>query len=167
MDAGIVRRQPFGSNPTVGERGTDTRRRVLDAAIEVFGEMAYSEARVEQITEKAGCSRPAFYQYFSSKDDVFWALATELGADMVALAKQLGTVTPDKDGLQHLTHWIDSFMGLHEAWAPVFESFPAASRGDRPKVARSGTISDSTGRSLLKAFGAERTSANERIVTNL
>ena len=34
MDAGIVRRQPFGSNPTVGERGTDTRRRVLEAALE-------------------------------------------------------------------------------------------------------------------------------------
>ena len=167
MDAGIVRRQPFGSNPTVGERGTDTRRRVLDAAIEVFGEMAYSEARVEQITEKAGCSRPAFYQYFSSKDDVFWALATELGTEMVALAKQLGTVTPDPAGLAHLTEWIDAFMALHEAWAPVFQSFQAASRGDRPKVTSSGAISDSTGRSLLKAFAVDRTSENERLVTNL
>jgi len=167
MDAGIVRRQPFGSNPTVGERGTDTRRRVLDAALEVFGDAAYAEARVEQITERAGCSRPAFYQYFSSKDDVYWALATQLGVEMVALAKQLGTVTPDKDGLAHLTEWIDAFMALHEAWAPVFESFPAASRSDSSRATGSGSISSSTGRSLLRAFGAERTRAHERIVTNL
>ena len=167
MDAGIVRRQPFGSNPTVGERGTDTRRRVLEAALEVFGELAYSEARVEQITERAGCSRPAFYQYFSSKDDVFWALATQLGNEMVALAKSLGPVAPDKDGLGQLTGWIDEFMALHEAWAPIFESFPAASRSDGSRATGSGSISDSTGRSLLKAFGVERTRANERVVTNL
>ena len=59
MEKRIVRRPPFGTNPTVGERGSDTRRRVLDAALEVFGEEHYSEARVEQITERAGCSRPA------------------------------------------------------------------------------------------------------------
>ena len=167
MDAGIVRRQPFGSNPTVGERGTDTRRRVLEAALEVFGEMAYAEARVEQITERAGCSRPAFYQYFSSKDDVFWALATQLGVEMVDLAKGLGPIAPDKDGLKDLTAWIDEFMALHEAWAPVFESFPAARRSDSSRASGSGSISDSTGRSLLKAFGVERTKANERQVTNL
>lgn len=167
MEEQIVRRPPFGTNPTVGERGSDTRRRVLDAALEVFGEMAYSEARVEQITEKAGCSRPAFYQYFSSKDDVFWALATELGQEMVALAKQLQPITPDAEGLAQLRVWIDDFMALHEAWAPVFASFPAASRGDRERVSSSGTISDHTGRALLRAFGVTRTPKAERVVTNL
>ena len=166
-DTGIVRRSPFGSNPSVGERGTDTRRRVLDAALEVFSEVAYSEARVEQITEKAGCSRPAFYQYFSSKDDVFWALATELGAELVTLAKQLDTVTPDKPGLVHLTGWIGSFMALHEAWAPVFASFPAASRSDHAKATSSGSISDSTLGSLLRAFGVPRDAASEQVIANL
>ncbi|WP_426574707.1 TetR/AcrR family transcriptional regulator [Aquihabitans sp. McL0605] len=167
MDAGIVRREPFGSNPTVGERGTDTRRRVLDAALEVFGEMAYSEARVEQITEKAGCSRPAFYQYFSSKDDVFWALATELGTEMVDLAEQLGPVSSDADGLAHLTDWVAAFLAMHEAWAPVFDSFFAASRTDEGKVGRSEPVGASTGRALLDAFGAPSTTADKRIVTNL
>ena len=51
--------------------------------------MGFNEARVELITERAGCSRPAFYQYFSSKDDVFWTLAGQLGGEMVALAKRL------------------------------------------------------------------------------
>lgn len=167
MDAGIVRRPPFGSNPTVGERGNDTRRRVLDAALEVFGETAYSEARVEQITERAGCSRPAFYQYFSSKDDVFWALATELGNEMVAHAKRLGPVSPDAAGLEALTAWIDDFMALHEAWAPVFASFPAATRDAPERVTSSGTIAGHTGRSLLRAFGLGRSADNERVVTSL
>ncbi|MEZ5179826.1 MAG: TetR/AcrR family transcriptional regulator [Acidimicrobiales bacterium] len=64
VEPSIVRRPPFGANPSVGERGSDTRRRVLESALAVFGEVAYPEARVELITERAGCSRPAFYQCF-------------------------------------------------------------------------------------------------------
>lgn len=167
MDTGIVRRPPFGTNPSVGRRGSDTRRRVLDAALEVFGEVAYPDARVELITERAGCSRPAFYQYFSSKEDVFWALATELGKEMVALADRLEPVTPDEDGLATFTAWVEDFMALHEAWAPVFSGFAEATRGDSGQVSRSGSIADHTGRRLLAAFGRSRSAADQRLVSCL
>lgn len=166
MDVSVVRRPPFGSNPTVGERGTDTRRRILDAALAVFADVGFPEARVELITAKAGCSRPAFYQYFSSKDDVFWTLAGELGAEMVMLAKRLERVTPDASGLGHLRGWIGEFMSLHEAWAPVFASFQAASRGHEPLARSSSSVSDRTGRALLRAFGADE-EANGRVMSAL
>jgi AcrR family transcriptional regulator len=155
VDLGIDRRAPFGSNPRVGERGTDTQRRILEGALSVFGEVGFSEARVELIAEAAGCSRPAFYQYFSSKDDVFWVLAAELGREMVALAERLEAVTPDADGLRHLTTWIGSFMDLHEAWAPVFDSFQIATRDHERRRKGSSGISGRTGSALLRAFGVE------------
>jgi AcrR family transcriptional regulator len=167
MEASVVRRPPFGSNPLVGERGADTQRRILGAALEVFAEDGFAESRVEQITARAGCSRPAFYQYFSSKDDVFWALAGLLGREMVTLADELGPVGPDRDGLAHLTGWVGRFMALHEAWAPVFASFQAASRGHEPQARRSGGIADRTGLALLRAFGVDETPANGALVTNL
>jgi AcrR family transcriptional regulator len=167
MDASIVRRPPFGSNPLVGARGSDTQRRILEAALDVFGSEGFADARVELITAKAGCSRPAFYQYFSSKDDVFWTLAGRLGKEMVALAKRLDRVTPDADGLAHLTDWIGEFMALHEAWAPVFASFQAASRDHAPQVRGSSAVSDRTGVALLRAFGAKEDAANGRLITSL
>jgi AcrR family transcriptional regulator len=167
MDASIVRRPPFGSNPLVGERGSDTQRRILEAALDVFGSVGFAEARVELITARAGCSRPAFYQYFSSKDDVFWTLAGQLGKEMVALAKRLERVTPDAAGLAHLTGWIGEFMALHEAWAPVFASFQAASRDHEPQARRSSAVSDRTGVALLRAFGAKEDAANGRLITSL
>src|SRR5690606_12712512 len=99
-----------------------------------FGTVGFAEARVELITQHAGCSRPAFYQYFSSKDDVFWALANLLAKEMVGLAKQLDRVTPDEEGLENLTAWIDAFMQLHEDWAPVFTSYQAATRDHEPEA---------------------------------
>ncbi len=167
MDADIVRRPPFGSNPLVGERGSDTRRRILEAALVVFGEVPFADARVELITERAGCSRPAFYQYFSSKDDVFWALATRLGVEMVDLTKGLGTVTSDVAGMEHLTGWVDRFMALHEAWAPVFNAFPAASREQAQEASGSGAISEASGRALLKAFGVRAAPAPKAIAQTL
>jgi AcrR family transcriptional regulator len=167
MDARIVRRSPFGSNPLVGERGTDTQRRILAAALEVFGEVGYADARVELITEKAGCSRPAFYQYYATKDDVFWALARELGTEMVALAKRLERVTPDADGLEHLTDWIGQFMVLHRAWAPVFDWFQAASRGHEREARRSSGVADRTAVALVRAFDVPDTARSTTLVNNL
>jgi AcrR family transcriptional regulator len=167
MDASVVRRPPFGSNPLVGVRGTDTRRRILGAALDSFAEVGFAETRVELITARAGCSRPAFYQYFSSKDDVFWALAAELGRDMVAHADRLERVTPDRDGVEHLTEWVGGFMALHEAWAPVFASFQAASRGHEPQARRSAGIADRTGAALLRAFDVADTPATATLVSNL
>jgi AcrR family transcriptional regulator len=151
----------------VGERGSDTQRRILDAALEVFGTAGFSEARVELITEKAGCSRPAFYQYFSSKDDVFWALAGLLGKEMVALAKALDRVTADQAGLDHLTAWMGDFMDLHEAWAPVFESFQAASRDHEAEARSSSGTSDRMGQAILRAFGMKGDARTTTLVTSM
>jgi AcrR family transcriptional regulator len=162
---GIVRRAPFGANPVVGERGSDTQRRILAAALDVFGEVGFAAAGVEHITERAGCSRPAFYQYFSSKDDVFWELASRLGEDMVALADRLGRVAADADGLAALRAWIGEFMDLHEAQAPVFAGFQAASRSSHRSARNSAGISDRTGHDLLRAFGLRRTARRATLAT--
>jgi AcrR family transcriptional regulator len=150
---GILRRAPFGSNPTVGERGTDTQRRILGAGLEVFGELGFDGARVELITERAGCSRPAFYQYFSSKDDVFWKLAGHLGKEMVSLGDALPDVTPNAAGVKALENWIDDFAAMHQQYAAIFASFQAAAR-DQPTTGQaSASISDQTATALLRAFG--------------
>jgi AcrR family transcriptional regulator len=151
----------------VGVRGSDTRRRIMAAALEVFGEAGYTEATVESITELAGCSRPAFYQYFAAKDDVFWALAGELGSAMVAHATTLGTVGPDAEGLARLRAWVTDFMALHAAWAPVFEAYPSAARDHRPARQRSIVVSDRTGLALLRAFGATDAAADRRLASGL
>ncbi|MEX2292690.1 MAG: TetR/AcrR family transcriptional regulator [Acidimicrobiales bacterium] len=151
----VVRRPPFGANPLVGERGSDTQKRILAAALDVFAEVGYNDTRVELITERAGCSRPAFYQYFSSKDDVFWKLAGQLGKEMVALGDQLGVITPDADGVDALAAWINDFTTLYGRYSPVFEAFQAASRDHKPMARGSSSISERMGSALLRAFEAE------------
>jgi AcrR family transcriptional regulator len=151
-EADVMRRAPFG-HPVIGERGAQARRRILAGALAALGDAGFDDLRVELITRRAGCSRPTFYQYFSSKHDVFFALARQLGGEMVALAGTLRDVTPDSRGLANLTTWVSAFMDLHDRWAPVFAGFPAASVGRRGVVPASQPFSSKTAAALAEAFG--------------
>jgi len=52
----------------------ETRRRLLDAAMELFREQGYSATTVEDITEHADVAKGTFFNYFPSKE----ALLSEL-----------------------------------------------------------------------------------------
>src|SRR5690242_9346122 len=65
-------------------RGEATRRRILDAAEEVFGELGYYEASVSEITRRAGVAQGTFYIYFHSKRETFIELVEDIGARLRA-----------------------------------------------------------------------------------
>lgn len=55
-------------------RRAKTRERLLDAAFDVFAETGLTAASVEQIAERAGFTRGAFYSNFDTKEELFLAL---------------------------------------------------------------------------------------------
>jgi AcrR family transcriptional regulator len=62
----------------LSKRGLDTRRRLLDTAERVFGELGYHDASIVKITEAAGVAQGTFYLYFDSKKAVFDELVRDL-----------------------------------------------------------------------------------------
>jgi AcrR family transcriptional regulator len=62
----------------LSRRGLDTRRRLLDAAEQVFGELGYHDASVVKIAELAGVAAGTFYLYFEEKKAVFDELVRDL-----------------------------------------------------------------------------------------
>lgn len=63
---------------TLSARGVETRRRLLEAAEHVFGELGYHEASIVKITEAAGVGQGTFYLYFASKHEIFDELVRDL-----------------------------------------------------------------------------------------
>jgi len=62
----------------LSKRGLDTRRRLLDAAERVFGELGYHEASVVKVAEEAGVAAGTYYLYFDSKKAIFDELVRDL-----------------------------------------------------------------------------------------
>ncbi|MDQ1395790.1 MAG: hypothetical protein QOG64_1049 [Acidimicrobiaceae bacterium] len=74
-----------------------TRARLLEAAAEVFTEKGFHGAAVEEIAERAGFSRGAFYSNFAGKDDLFLALFDDRMHRQVEEVSALlkGSASPD------------------------------------------------------------------------
>lgn len=63
-------------------RGERTRRALLSAAAEEFGEKGFHEGSISGITRRAGCALGSFYTYFDTKNDVFRALVADMSGQV-------------------------------------------------------------------------------------
>jgi AcrR family transcriptional regulator len=81
-----------------------TRQRILDAAREVFAERGVIGGSVEDICERAGFTRGAFYSNFNDKDDVLDALVerehTRLLAHLDATFIEVDREVEEADSLE-------------------------------------------------------------------
>lgn len=87
--------------PGTQARGEDTRRRILEAALDLFAAHGYEGASTRQIAEGAGVNLPAIQYYFGSKEGLYRAIIEDIVADterhMSAVAPRVRAVldTPD------------------------------------------------------------------------
>jgi AcrR family transcriptional regulator len=83
-------------------RSEATRRKILDAAIEVFGEVGYAAAGWSTIIERTGMTKGALYHHFDSKESLASNLIEE-GSDKIlgAYRNVCGSSSP---GLENMVH---------------------------------------------------------------
>ncbi|MEX2268195.1 MAG: helix-turn-helix domain-containing protein, partial [Acidimicrobiia bacterium] len=117
-------------------RGQRTLERLLEAGAAVFAARGYHAARVDDIVKAAETSHGTFYLYFSSKEDLFHALAVDVAESMVHLARELPDLAPhggglDGDGLaddayRDLHEWLGRFRELYAKHSAVIRSWTEA-----------------------------------------
>jgi AcrR family transcriptional regulator len=62
------------------EKKRETRKRIVDAALQLFSEQGYEATTVAQITDLAGVGKGTFFNYFQYKEEImcdlqgFWAI---------------------------------------------------------------------------------------------
>ena len=139
----IVRRAPFADSPFVGERGQRAQNKILEAALEVFGEVGYHGCGIKRITEVSGYSRASFYQYFSSKEDLFRHLAGRVARLLNESADALEPITGDQAGWNSLHDWLTRYSAIYDDYeARLTEllglSAPSASGEVHPSERSSG-----------------------------
>ncbi|MGL4176607.1 MAG: TetR/AcrR family transcriptional regulator [Dermatophilaceae bacterium] len=108
----------------------DTRERLVQAALELFGERGYARTTVDDIAARAGVSARTFFRHFPDKEEVLFAEDDRLlpvvtgaitgrkepvGAEplMVDVLGGLADVMePERDLLRHRQHIIDADVAL-------------------------------------------------------
>jgi len=104
-------------------QGRKTMATLLDAGKVALTDMGYHAARVDDVVRIAGVSHGTFYLYFSSKEDLFMAMARRCASDMEELAARLDDIDGDAAGLDALRAWLDEFLGLYRRHGVVIRAW--------------------------------------------
>lgn len=69
-------------NKTLKEKKAESIHRILDAAIEVFAEMGYEGARVDEIAKRAGVNKAMIYYRMGDKKTIYEAAIRDVFGDI-------------------------------------------------------------------------------------
>jgi AcrR family transcriptional regulator len=112
------------------EQKAFTRRRLVDAAVEVFAATGYTQATIEDITNAAGASRATFYLHFKSKAEIVKVLLTdELLPDSDAIYENLRDVSePTWDVMRVFVAQLLKYWDHHRPALDILQQAYAADR---------------------------------------
>lgn len=93
-------------------RSEITRRKILDAAIDVFDEVGYAAAGWNTIIERTGMTKGALYHHFDSKDSLASAIIEEGSQTvLVAFRNVCGSSSPALENMIHGTFTVANVLG--------------------------------------------------------
>jgi len=105
-----LRRPPAGGYA----RGDETRERIIDAAVKLFGERGFSAASTRDIATAAGVNAPALQYYFENKEGLYQACAEFIASDLTAhftpVMKQARAALKNDAGTDVL---IEALLAIH------------------------------------------------------
>lgn len=118
---------PPSKPPRVTKRRVETRQRLLEAAQSVFAEQGFGRTSVEDVCERAGFTRGAFYSNFSSLDELFLAMWEQRMATLLqSFAESLEAASQEdvlslEDGIDRLL----DVLPVDDLWYRVQAEFTA------------------------------------------
>lgn len=98
-----------------------TKRKIAEAAREVFIEEGYENAVIETISTRAGVSRATFYVHFASKIDVLTEIWTNhLDLEVLRVMHELDALgsSPERSALRT---WVDGAVAYWQSTAVINE----------------------------------------------
>jgi AcrR family transcriptional regulator len=86
----------------------ESKQRILDTALDVFYEVGFEGARVDDIAKKAQVNKALIYYYFNSKEDLLMELINTNIDELLLMKKQLLEDKDlfDKDGIEEIANKI-------------------------------------------------------------
>jgi TetR/AcrR family transcriptional regulator len=105
--------------PIKQARGEVTRQSILAAAEQVFADVGYAAARLEDVAQVVGIRRPSIVYYFAGKQELYDAVEADIFASMHGFAEER---------TNGITDPLERLLALLDAWLDFLVSRPGAAR---------------------------------------
>jgi AcrR family transcriptional regulator len=102
----------------LGAKGEATRRRLMEAAEEIFGSKGFYHTSIGDITSRAGVAQGTFYLYFEGKLEIFRALVHHLSHELRAATEAAAKAAPnrleaERLGIEAFYRFVDQHRNLY------------------------------------------------------
>ena len=138
----------------VTKRRTETRRRLHDAALAVFAEEGFGRVSVEQVCDRAGFTRGAFYSNFTSLDELFLAMWEERSTALLAdLRAALAAADDSITTVREVVALVERAVGVDDAWYRISAEFTAHALRNPPLRSVVAAREDAIAETLMPVLG--------------
>jgi len=93
----------------LGQRGLQTRRRLLEATASLLATAGIRDLRVVEIARDVGTSPATFYQYFRDVEDAVLALAEDVAEDLAPITQMLAEPWTDTSARRMIEAFVASW----------------------------------------------------------
>jgi AcrR family transcriptional regulator len=111
----------------------ETRRRVLDAAFEVFGERGIAASSLTEVAARAGLTKGAVYSNFDSKDELVLALMEEHAGHRIEASVRAVEGAGSADLLGELAAVLVHEMRADAVWHRLLAEYFALAQHDEAR----------------------------------
>jgi AcrR family transcriptional regulator len=109
---------------------SETRRRVLDAAFEVFGERGIAASSLAEVAARAGLTKGAVYSNFDSKDELVLALMEEHAGHRIQASLDAVEAADSADLFDELAAVLVREMRADATWHRLLAEYFAMAQHD-------------------------------------
>lgn len=111
--------------PDPARRNERSRRAILDATIDLIGELAYDNVSIEAIARRAGVGKQTIYRWWPSKGAVVLEALNDMLGPVVAYPDTGDVVADLRTQLTGIVHLIDT-----TGFGPAYQGLLAATQSD-------------------------------------
>jgi AcrR family transcriptional regulator len=143
----------------VPSRRSDTRARILDAAVEIMRRVGLVRATTREIAQAAGYSEAALYKYFADKDDIFFCVLTERLPTFAGALMQIAGRAGERPLQEQLADVAAAALRFYSESMPIAVSLlaePEALARNRARMVASGRGPEKANESLAAYLRAEQ-----------
>lgn len=116
----------------VQARAEATRRRIIDASVELFKEAGFSGTNLNKIIRRASITPGAFYYHFNSKDAVGFAIIDEVAERMAELRRAYVGAGSGLENVIAMTFQLSVLLGQDNSyWVAAYLEHTMARHSER------------------------------------
>jgi len=123
------------ADPQLRRKRSNTRRRLLESAFDVFAAKGFGQTTVHDVCDAAGFTRGAFYSNFTSLDELYLEMWQQYSDGLVAQIGEIGNAlaTTGPVSIETLVRAVDEGLGFDPSWFQLSTEFTAIA-GRKPAV---------------------------------